>query len=110
MRDSRLTFLASGRAIFSLEALTKVVEVCLSSSFNDCLREHYLKHGDPMQMAYEFGRGTTSNNLITFSLCDIVLFKINKPIAQTFADLIKAFNMANRTVMLKEIQRIAGAG
>ena len=110
MRDSKLTFLASGRAIFSLEALTKVVEVCLSSSFNDCLQEHYRIHGDPMQMAYEPDRGTTSNNLITFSLCDIVLFKTNKPIAQTFADLVKAFNMANRSVMLKEIQLIAGAG
>ena len=110
MRDSKLTFLASGRAIFSLEALTKIIEVCLSSSFNDCLQEHYKIHGDPMQMAYEPSRGTTSNNLITFSLCDIVLFKTNKPIAQTFADLVKAFNMANRTVMLKEIQRIAGAG
>ena len=53
MRTSMLTFLDSGRAIFSLEALAKVVEVTLSISFGECLKEHYRIHGDPLQMAYK---------------------------------------------------------
>jgi hypothetical protein len=109
MRKSKLTFLPS-RSIFSLDPLTKIVEVVLAKAFNKCLREHYLKNGDPCQMAYEPNRGTTSCNCVTFSLCDITLFKTGKPVAQTFADLVKAFNMANRSVMLQQIQRIAGAG
>ena len=87
-----------------------MVDSVLAISFNDCVREHYRKHGDPHQMAYEPGRGTTSCNLITYSLCDIILFKTKKPVAQVFADLVKAFNKANRSVMLCEIQKIAGAG
>ena len=110
MRKSKLTFLDSGRAIFSLDPLTKIVEAVLSSEFNDCLRKHYAEHGDPMQMAYEPSRGTTSCNAITFTLCDIALFATGKPVAQTFADLVKAFNMANRTVMLEQVHLIAGAG
>ena len=109
LRTSRLTFLPT-RCIFSLDAITKIVESSLALSFNKCVREHYKEHGDPHQMAYEPGRGTTSCNLITYSLCDIILFKTKKPIAQIFADLVKAFNKANRSVMLCEIQRIAGAG
>ena len=69
-----------------------------------------MEHGDPMQMAYEPSRGTTSCNAVTFTLCDIALFVTGKPVAQTFADLVKAFNMAYRGVMLSEVYRIAGAG
>ena len=110
MRTSKLTFLDSGRAIFSLEPLTKVVEMVLAAEFNDCLRKEYEENGDPMQMAYEPKRGTTSCNAVTFTLCDISLSVTGKPVAQTFADLVKAFNMANRTVMLERIHKIAGAG
>ena len=110
MRTSRLTFLDSGRAIFGLDALTKVTEMVLSSEWNQCLREHYGIHGDPKQMAYEPNRGTTSCNVITFSLCDIVLSQTGQPVGQTFADLIKAFNMANRSEMLRRVQKICGAG
>jgi len=110
MRCSRLTFLDSGRAIFSLEALAKVVELVLSSEWNECLRAEYMKNGDPHQMAYEPGRGTTSCNAITFTLCDIALAETGKPVGQTFADIIKAFNSANRAEMLRQIHRITGAG
>ena len=110
MRTSKLTFLDSGRSIFSLDPLTKVVESILASEFNSCLEKDYELNGDPIQMAYEPNRGTTSCNAITFTLCDIALFVSGKPVAQTFADLVKAFNMANRSVMLMKIQKIAGAG
>ena len=101
MRTSKLTFLDTGRAIFSLEPLAKVVEVVLAAEWNACLQEEYRLNGDPMQMAYEPHRGTTSCNAITFTLCDVALGMTGKPVVQTFADLIKAFNMANRTEMLK---------
>ena len=110
MRRSKLTFLDNGRAIFSLEPLTKIVELVLSSEWNNCLQEEYKKNGDPHQMAYEPGRGTTSCNAITFTLCDIVMHETGKPVGQTFADLVKAFNMANRKEMLRQIHKIAGAG
>ena len=81
MRTSKLTFLDSGRSIFSLEPLTKVVEMVLASEFHACLREDYELNGDPMQMAYEPGRGTTSCNAVAFTLCDIALFVTGKPVA-----------------------------
>merc|ERR1712154_36077 len=68
------------------------------------------KEGDPMQMAYSKGRGVVATNLISFNFVDVLMRQTGEPVYQYFGDLVKAFNSANRSTMLKYINRITGAG
>ena len=111
-RSSKLTFINKGsseRCTFSLDTLTKILESVISVELNACLKKDYKKNGDPFQMAYEDERGCTACNAITFTHVDINLNR-NEPCVQKFVDMVKAFNMAYRGVMLSEVHRIAGAG
>ena len=108
LRNSKLTILPS-RFIFSLDALPKIVESILAIEFNSCFREDYANNGDPHQMAYEPKRGTTSCNSITYTHVDINLAN-GQPCLQSFIDVRKAFNAMHRGLMLRLMQKLAGAG
>jgi len=110
LRKSRLSFLNCGRAIFSLEGFVKIVESILAFECDVCIRKFFLKHGNPLQMAYEKNCGTVVTNLINMTFADIYMHFTNKPLGQSFADLIKAFNSANRSAILKQMQKYCGCG
>ena len=108
LRNSKITILPA-RNIFSAESLPKIVESILALEFNNCMAEDYKLNGDPHQMAYEPGRGTTSCNAITFTHVDLNLAN-GSPCIQKFIDIRKAFNVLCRALMLYLLHKIAGAG
>ena len=108
LRNSKITILPA-RNIFSAESLPKIIESILAIEFNNCMTEDYKLNGDPHQMAYESGRGTTSCNAITFTHVDLNLAN-GSPCIQKFIDIRKAFNVLCRALMLYLLHKIAGAG
>ena len=109
LRRSKLTQLPN-RHIYSLEALPKICEKILHESLERCLEIYYEKYEDPLQMAYEKGRGCESCNAISLTVIEKSLLHDKKSCIQVYIDLKKAFNRANRQTILNEVQKIAGAG
>jgi hypothetical protein len=105
---SKLTLLPS-RSIFSLQALPKIVESILALEYNASLQKMYENDGDPLQMAYEPDRGTTSCNAITYTEVDIANAK-GKACIQGFLDAIKAFNTMPWGLIFSLAQRVCGGG
>jgi hypothetical protein len=60
MRCSKATFIPGPRTIFSLDALTKIVEGVLGIEFTACTGKHYEVHGDPGGFAYRKNRGVSA--------------------------------------------------
>ena len=109
LKKSRCTILPS-RVIYSLSAIPKIFDKIFSLAFEKCLRKDYIENGDPLQMAYEPARGTESANAISLSEIEYSVKIKNEAALQVYIDLKKAFNRANRQVIINESQRIAGAG
>ena len=107
-RISKLTLLLK-RAIFSLGAMPKIIERLFYNAFQQNIKSDYIKKGDPLQMAYEVGRGVVSCNAITLVEVEKSL-KNGKPAIQVYMDLKKAFNRVNRYTAIKQIHKICGAG
>ena len=109
MRTSKATFIP-GRTIFSLETLTKIVEGVLGEEFTVCVEQDYRLNGDPGGFAYRKFRGVLSCLGLTLSsLQKAVEEEMIDAIMNVF-DLKKAFNSTKRSTVVKEAQRVAGAG
>ena len=108
-RTSKATVIPK-RAIFSLSAMPKIIERLFYNAFQHCVKLGYGKNGDPLQMAYESGRGVVSCNAITLSEIEKSLIIDEKSVIQIYMDLKKAFNKINRHTALMQAQKICGAG
>ena len=109
MRTSRATFIP-GRTIFSLEALIKIIESILSIEFGVCTLADFEENGDPEGFAYRKGRSVLSCMAMTLTEIEIAPRDDGMDCVLATADLKKAFNTAKRSTVVREAQRIAGAG
>ena len=109
MRTSRATFIP-GRTIFSLETLVKIVEGILSIELVACDVEDFKLNGDPGSFAYRKTRGVLS--CLGITLGELEMAPRNELIdaVMNVIDLKKAFNTTKRSTVVKEAQRVAGAG
>jgi hypothetical protein len=109
MRTSKATLIPD-RTIFSLDVLTKIIESVLSIEFGVCTLEDFDEHGDPEGFAYRKGRSVLSCVAITLTAIELSPRNDNIDCVLCTADLKKAFNSTNRSTVVREAQRIAGAG
>ena len=77
MRTSNATFIPGPRTIFSLEALSKIVEGILSIEFVNCTELDYEENGDPGGFAYRKNRGVISCLGIALSEVELAPGSIN---------------------------------
>ena len=109
MRTSKATFIP-GRTIFSLETLVKLVESILAIEFSICTLQDFEENGDPDGFAYRKGRSVLSCMAITLTAIEQAPREEMLDCILVTADLKKAFNTTNRSTVVAEAQRIAGAG
>ena len=110
MRTSRATFIPGPRTIFSLEAISKIVEGVLTLEFDNATEEHYKINGDPGGFAYRKGRGVSSCLGTALTKVEQSPRDDGLSAVMVFCDLVKAFNSANRTTIVECAQKICGAG
>ena len=110
LRISKLTFIP-GRAIFSLKPINKVLENMFTYCITKCRDEVFIILGrDPIACAYMSDRGTESCNLISYTMAEHAMNVHKTCSIQIAADLMKAFNKANRPRMISELNIVAQAG
>ena len=108
-RTSKCTVLPK-RCIFSLEAVPKILEKIFQKTWEDVLHKYYKDTYDPLQMAYEEGRGVVSCNAISLTEIEVSVVDEKEGVVQKYVDLRSAFNTVPWRTAIREAQIKLGAG